>query len=285
MRAWIKDNANMVRQINIDAAHLDPPQAAITSREQAMHLVKNIDTRSDSTDDNTIAKVTDALHGPQITKRDFATHCKSLIRHADRKFPDTNFLPTSFSELTGDLRGRANAFMISHYVGSRIRGAGMGAGDAAPVIEGTGSGANCWVCGKNGHIKANCPERARAPDKYVDRGTSKKLKGVDRNVKFRHDPDSKHNPGEQDKKKEKEKRVFGPTKYIKGVHTQCEHVINGKVYNGHHLRRDCVDFKELQRVARETAAVATEEEDGDTVGGMVACVFDVTCVGGMVACV
>ena len=42
MRAWIKDNANMVRQINIDAAHLDPPQAAITPREQARHVVKNM---------------------------------------------------------------------------------------------------------------------------------------------------------------------------------------------------------------------------------------------------
>jgi hypothetical protein len=107
MRAWIKDNANMVRQINIEAAHLDPPQAAITPREQARHLVKNIDTRSDSTYDNITAKVTDALHGPQITKRDFATQCKSLIRHADRKFPDTNFLPTSFSELTGYPTGRS----------------------------------------------------------------------------------------------------------------------------------------------------------------------------------
>jgi hypothetical protein len=50
-------------------------------------------------------------------------------------------------------------------------------------------------------------------------------------------------------------------------------VINGKVCNGHHLRRDCVKFKELQRVARETAAVATEEDEEDTVG----CIFDVTC--------
>ena len=152
---------------------------------------------------NIVAKLTDALNGPKITKREFTKFCKTLISHADRKFPDTNFLPTSFSELTSDPRGRADAFMISHYVGSRIRGAGMGAGDAAPVIEGTGSGANCWVCGKNGHMKANCPERARAPDKYVDRGTSKKLTGVDRNIQFRHDPDSKQNPGEQDKKKKR----------------------------------------------------------------------------------
>jgi hypothetical protein len=55
MRAWIKDNANMVRQINTDAAHLDPPQAAVTPREQAGHLVQNIDTRRDSTYDNIIA--------------------------------------------------------------------------------------------------------------------------------------------------------------------------------------------------------------------------------------
>jgi hypothetical protein len=45
--------------------------------------------------------------------------------------------------------------------------------------------------------------------------------------------------------------VFGPTKYIKGVHTQCEHVINVKCCNKHHLRRDCKEFQELQRLARD----------------------------------
>jgi hypothetical protein len=81
--------------------------------------------------DNILSKVTDALNGAEVTKRGFVMHCKSLIKHADRKFPDTNFLPTSYSELNGD------AFMVSHYVGSRLRGSAIGAGDAAPVIEGT----------------------------------------------------------------------------------------------------------------------------------------------------
>jgi len=71
MRAWIKDLGIMVRQVNIDAAHLVPPQLPITPREQARHLVKNIDTKSDSTYDNIVAKLTDALNGPKITKRDF----------------------------------------------------------------------------------------------------------------------------------------------------------------------------------------------------------------------
>jgi hypothetical protein len=118
----------------------------------------------------------------------------------------------------------------------------------------------------------NCPERAGTKDKYVDRGTSKKLTGVNRDVEFRHNPNSKRNPGEQDAKKRGTKRVFGPTQYIKGVHTQCEHVINGKRCNKHHLRRDCEEFKELHRLARETVAIATEEDEEDTVG----CIFDVT---------
>jgi hypothetical protein len=38
---------------------------------------------------------------------------------------------------------------------------------------------------------------------------------------------------------EEEARVFGPTKYIVGVHTPCERIVNGKRCNKHHLRRDC----------------------------------------------
>jgi hypothetical protein len=91
-------------------------------------------------------------------------------------------------------------------------------------------------------------------------------------MQFRHNLNSKHTPEEQDAKKRGTKRVFGPTTYIKGVHTQCDHVINGKRCNKHHLRRDCDAFKEMQRLARETVATATEEDEEDTVG----CIFDVT---------
>jgi hypothetical protein len=61
---------------------------------------------------------------------------------------------------------------------------------------------------------------------------------------------------------EEEARVFGPTKYIVGVHTPCERIVNGKRCNKHHLRRDC----EQQADARAT------EPEADTVGGVCVCV-------------
>jgi hypothetical protein len=100
--------------------------------------------------------------------------------------------------------------------------------------------------------------------------TSKKLSGVNRNAKFRHDPDSKLNPGQQDELK---KKRFGPEKFIAGVHTPCEHMIDKGGGKGLqeckelHLRRDCKRFKKLQEEARES----TESAGDKTVG----CLFSV----------
>jgi hypothetical protein len=142
--------------------------------------------------------------------------------------------------------------MVSQFANSNANMQMMGAGDAA-AVDGTGSSANCWQCGKNGHIHRDCPDN-KGNDPHVDKGTPKKLSGVNRNAKFRHDPDSKLNPGQQDELK---KMRFGPENFIAGVHSLCEHMIDkgdGKGlqrFNEAHLRRDCKRFKKMQEEARE----------------------------------
>jgi hypothetical protein len=56
MRNWIHDNNNMVRQINIECMQIEPPQVQITPRDEARVLVKNINTKIDSTYNNILSR-------------------------------------------------------------------------------------------------------------------------------------------------------------------------------------------------------------------------------------
>jgi hypothetical protein len=157
----------MIRQIHIDAKHILPAQPMITPRDQMRHLCKNIDTKTDSTYDNILSKANDVLSGSKVTKRDVDKIRNELIRHADKKFPDTNFLPTAFSSIINDPRGNASVYMASQFANSNANMQMMGAEDAA-AVDGTGSSASCWQCGKNGHIRRDCPDN-KGNGSYVDR--------------------------------------------------------------------------------------------------------------------
>jgi hypothetical protein len=67
---------------------------------------------------------------------------RQLIKHADKKFPDTNFLPSYITELTGEQRPQSDVFMVSQFYTGRQQGqrSPMGspfrAGDAGTVNSG-----------------------------------------------------------------------------------------------------------------------------------------------------
>jgi hypothetical protein len=161
MRSYLDGGDKMIRQINIDAKHIVPAQPMITPRDQMRHLCKNIDTKTDLTYDNILSKANGVLSGSKVTKRGVDKIRNELIRHADKKFPGTNFLPIAFFSIANDPRGNASVYMVSQFASPNAnhRDANLqmvGAGDAA-AVEGTGSSASCWQCGKNDHIRRDCP--------------------------------------------------------------------------------------------------------------------------------
>jgi hypothetical protein len=144
MRSYLGATEKMVRQINIDAKHIVPAQPLITPRDQMRHLCKNTDTKTDSTFDNTLSKANDTLSGAKVTKRDVDKIRNERIRHADKKFPDTNFLPTAPSSITNDPRGNASVYMASQFANSNANLQMMGAGDAA-AVDGTDTARSCLL--------------------------------------------------------------------------------------------------------------------------------------------
>jgi hypothetical protein len=84
-----------------------------------------------------------------------------------------------------------------------------------------------------------------------------------RNIEYRHDPNSKLTPAQQDDARKKRRSEWKPpTVWVEGKHSLCEHIIDGKRCNQKHLRIHCLRFN---RLCENTAAIVSTLEE-ETVG-------------------
>ena len=243
VKEWIDDNADMVRRHNIGCLQLNPPLPKISLRDESRQLIRNIETATDSTYDNALDKVQDALDGASITTKSFGILTRRIIKVGREKFPDTNSVATTASERAETRAGNGSAFMVSRFLQQRRMP--INDGDAGAMQVGGASMLTCWHCGKEGHRRDSCPELTPAERRTAapDTGKSKNLRGVNRNIEYRHDPHSKLTPAQQDEARKKRRAEWKPpTEWIEGKHSLCEHIINGKRCNMRHLRLHCTKF-------------------------------------------
>jgi hypothetical protein len=242
-------------------------------------LVGSTDTSGDNNAlDAQISKAEDYIEEePEVSKRMYTNIKDRLEAQAKKKFPETNSNDSSLAGLSNSSSNSPGVAAIS----SQLNGT-YGVNDGSAMLVFTKS--KCAKCNGVGHVHKDCPSIDHEFDSKVtsrrDNGTSGKQQNVDRNVEYRHNPDSSAPPAQQDSNRKKrtqrapakgigtdgsdgtpKRKIYGPASWTEGMDL-CSNIINGVKCDKKHLRRLCPP-----KLATDATADATVD---DTAVGMVA---------------
>jgi hypothetical protein len=237
--------------------------------------VDSTDTSGDnSAFDVQISKAEDHIEdAPKVTRHMYTDIKDRLEAQAKKKFPETN---SSDSSLAGLINSSSNSPGVAA-IFSELTGPYGINDDSAMLVFTKGK---CAKCNGVGHQHKDCPSIDHEFDAKVsskrDNGTSGKQQNVDRNVEYRHDPDSSAPPAQQDSNRKKrtkrapakgvgadgtaKRKIYGPASWTEGMDL-CSNIINGVECKKKHLRRLCPP-----KLAADATADATVD---DTAVGMV----------------